>query len=127
MKNSFRVECLNVLKQGRSKDQVNYNEKLCKDIRSWLKENKLMVIEADKGRATCIIEEEKINNMIRTELNNQNRYDSLKKDKIDNVRATVNKKLKELKEKELISEKLYKELKPHYTKNTFCKTIIKNT
>ena len=38
-----------------------------------------MVIEADKVRATCMIEEEKLNRMIETELNNQNRYHSLKK------------------------------------------------
>ena len=38
-----------------------------------------MVVEADKGRVT-IIGEEKINKMIETELNNQNRYRGLKKD-----------------------------------------------
>ena len=35
-----------------------------------------MVIEADKGGATYITEEEKVNKMIETELNN-NRYHSL--------------------------------------------------
>ena len=39
-----------------------------------------MVVEADKGRVTSIIGEEKINKMIETELNNQNRYRGLKKD-----------------------------------------------
>lgn len=27
MKNSFRVECLKILKQKRSNDQINYNKK----------------------------------------------------------------------------------------------------
>ena len=61
-----------------------------------------MVIEADKDRAICIIEEEKVNKMIEMELNNQNRYHSLKKDNIDNVRSKVNKRLKELTTKTLV-------------------------
>ena len=61
MKNSFRVECLNILKRGRSNDQINCNEKICRKIRTWLKDSKLMVLESDKVRATCIIEEKKVN------------------------------------------------------------------
>ena len=61
-----------------------------------------MVIEADKGRAMSIIEEEKVNKMIEMELNNQNRYHNLKKDNIDNVRSKVNKRLKELTTKTLV-------------------------
>ena len=125
MKNSFRAECLNILKRGRSNDQINRNEKISRKICTWLKHNKLMVVEADKGRATCIIEEEKVNKMIETELNNQNIYHGLKKDKIDNVRSKVNKKLKELKESGLISEKLYKDLKPHTPKTPSARLLLK--
>ena len=53
--------------------------------------------------------------MIEAELNNQNRY-ILKKGNIDNVRSKVNNKLKKLKESGLISEKSYKDLKPHTPK-----------
>ena len=84
-----------------------------------------MVVEADKGRATCIIEQEKVNKMIETELNNQNRYHSLKQDNIDNVRSKVNRKLKELKESGLISEKLYKNLKPHTPKTPSARALLK--
>ena len=87
IKNSFRVECLSILKRGRSNDQINCNEKICRKIRTWLKDNKLMVMETDEGRATCIIQEEKVNKMIETELNNQNKCHSFKKDNIDNVRS----------------------------------------
>ena len=64
MKNSFRLECLNILKRRRN-DQINCNEKICRKIRTWLKDNKLMVVEVGKGRSRCIIEEEKVNKMIR--------------------------------------------------------------
>ena len=84
-----------------------------------------MVVEADKGKATCIIEEEKVNKMIETELNNQNRYHSLKKDNIDSVRSKVNKKLKELKESGLISAKLYKDLKSHTPKTPSAIPLLK--
>ena len=35
-----------------------------------------MIVEADKGKATCIIKEEKVKKMIETKLNNQNRCSS---------------------------------------------------
>ena len=38
-----------------------------------------MVTEADKGRPTCIIKEKKVNELIETDLDNQNTYHSLKK------------------------------------------------
>ena len=74
MKNSFRVECLNILKRGRSNDKINCNEKIYRKIWTWLEDNKSMVAEADKGRPTCILEEEKVSKMIETDLNNQNSY-----------------------------------------------------
>ena len=79
MKNSFRAEWLNILKRGRSKYQIHSMKKYVERI----KDNKLIVVEDDKGRVTCIIKEDKVNKMIETELNNQNRYHSLKKDNID--------------------------------------------
>ena len=84
-----------------------------------------MVVEADQGRATCIIKEEKVNKMIETEQNNQNTYHGLKKDNIDNVRSKVSKKLKGLKESGLISEKLYKDLKPHTPKTPSARLLLK--
>ena len=60
MKNSFRVECLNILKRGRSNDQINCNENISRKTCTWLKDDKLVVLEAFKGRVTCIIEEEKV-------------------------------------------------------------------
>ena len=63
--------------------------------------------------------------MIEMDLNNQNRYYSLKKDNIDNVKSKVNKKLKELKESGLISEKLYKDLKPHTPKTPSARPLLK--
>ena len=98
MKNRFRDQCINILKRGRSNEHKTCNEKICRKIPTWLKDNKLMIVEADIGKATCIIKEEKVRKMIETKLNNQNRYHGLKKDNIDNVRSKVNKKLKELKE-----------------------------
>ena len=84
-----------------------------------------MVVEVDKGRAMWMIEKETVNKMIETELNNQKRYHSFKKDNIDNVRSKVNKKLKELKESGLISEKLYKDLKPHTPKTPSARPLLK--
>ena len=63
--------------------------------------------------------------MIETELNNQNRYHILKKDNIDNVRSKVNNKLKKLKESGLISEKSYKDLKPHTPKTPSARPLLK--
>ena len=74
MKNRFRDQCINILKRGRSNEHKTCNEKICRKIPTWLKDNKLMIVEADIGKATCIIKEEKVRKMIETKLNNQNRY-----------------------------------------------------
>ena len=39
-----------------------------------------MVVEADKGTPTCMLKEQKVNKMVETERNNQNRYYSLNKE-----------------------------------------------
>ena len=36
LKNDFRIECSNILKRGRSKDQINCNEIICRKISTWL-------------------------------------------------------------------------------------------
>ena len=63
-------------KTREKQDQKSCNESICRKARTWLKDNKLMVIETDKGRTTCITEEEKVSKMIETKLNNQNRCSS---------------------------------------------------
>ena len=73
------LNCSDVLKQGRSDDQINCNEKIFRKNRTWLKENKLMFTDADKGRATCIIAEKKVSKVIEMELNNHNKCHGLKK------------------------------------------------
>ena len=63
-------------KTREKQDQKSCNENTGRKARTWLKDNKLMGIETDKGRTTCITEEEKVSKMIETKLNNQNRCSS---------------------------------------------------
>ena len=83
-----------------------------------------MFTDADKGRATCIIAEKKVSKVIEMELNNHNKYHGLKKGNIDNVRSNVNKKLKELIESGLTSEKLCKYLKRHTPKTPSARPLL---
>ena len=58
------------------------------------------------------------------ELNNQDRYHSFKKDNIGNARSKVNKTLNERKESGLVSEKIYKDLKPHTPKTPSARPLL---
>ena len=53
--NAFRFDCCNILKKSRNKSETNNSEKVGRDINKWLNNNSLCLLEADKGRATCII------------------------------------------------------------------------
>ena len=53
--NAFRFDCCNILKKSRNKSETNISAKVCRDISKWLNNNDLCLLEADKGRATCII------------------------------------------------------------------------
>ena len=53
--NEFRFECKRILKRGRTKRNVNISEEICSGLKIWLRQNELILIENDKGRATCII------------------------------------------------------------------------
>lgn len=77
--NSFRAEYLNVLRKGRPKNQKTFNKKLCNDIRKWLKDDKLVLIEAEKGRATFIIDMQNIDEMVKEEVNKREKNVEIKK------------------------------------------------
>lgn len=55
---------------------------MCRNIRKWLKDNKLMLIEADNSRAACIIE---------MEVRNEPSYIEVKKDYFHEVINNVKK------------------------------------
>ena len=107
-------------KTREKQDQKSCNENICKKARTWLEDNKLMVIETDKSRTTCITEEEKVSTMIQTKLI---RIDVTvkKNNNIVNVRSKVNKELIELKESGLIIEKLCKDSNPYTPKTPFAR------
>ena len=48
--NEFKHECKNILKKGRQKTDINVTEKMCTGLRTWLKQNEIVLIENDKGR-----------------------------------------------------------------------------
>ena len=109
--NYFRYEVLNVLEKEKRKEHVNVTEKQCNKIKKWLKENELTLIEADKGKATCIIEENKVDDLIKKELQKKERYTKIRRDPSAICRTQVNKKLNELAEKNMISEEEVKKMK----------------
>ena len=53
--NVFRYDCCNNLKKPRNKSETNIRETTCRYITKWLSKSYLCLLEANKGRATCII------------------------------------------------------------------------
>ena len=118
MANAFRYECMSIIKKGRDKKENNITEKICRKkkicsgVRRWLKQkNNLLLMENDKGRATCIIAKEKRDELVTNEMHNVERYSKLKKDDIDKVRTAVNKRLKEMVRDKILTIEEEKELR----------------
>ena len=71
--NVFRFDCSNTLKKSRNKSETNISEKVCRNINKWLNNNDLCLLEADKGRAMCIISRKQVHEMVAQELNKPER------------------------------------------------------
>ena len=123
--NAFRFDCCNILKKSRNKSETNIIEKVCRNINKWLNNNDLCLLEADKGRATCIISRKQVHEMVAQELNKPERYRKPKADTIKQSRATINKKLAELKLKDLITKQEHPSLKPNVPKTPKARPILK--
>ena len=94
-------------------------------MNKWLNNNDLCLLEADKGRATCIISRKQVHEMVAQELNKPERYRKLKTDTIKQSRAAINKKLAELKLKDLITKQEHSSLKPNVPKTPKARPILK--
>ena len=110
-----------ILKKPRNKSETNISEKTYRDITKWLNKNDLCLLEADKGRATCIISKKQVHKMVEQELN--------KPEDTRKSRSAINKKLAELKLKSKRSKNKTRtfQFKTKCTKNTKSQTNIENT
>ena len=123
--NVFRFDCCNILKKSRNKSETNISEKVCRDINKWLNNNNLYLLEADEGRATCIVSRKQEQKMVEQELDKPERYRKLRTDIIKQSRAALNKKLAELKFKNLITKEEHSSLKPSVPKTLKARPILK--
>ena len=85
----------------------------------------MCLLEADKGRATCIISRKQVHEVVAQELNKPERYRKLTTDTIKQSRAAISKKLAELKLKDLITKQEHSSLKPNVPKTPKARLILK--
>ena len=123
--NVFCYDCCNILKKPRNKSKTNISEKTCRDITKWLNKNDLCLLEADNGRATSIISKNQVHEMVEQELNKPERYKKPRTDTIKKSRTSRNKKLAELKLKDLITKQEHSSLKPSVPKTPKARSILK--
>ena len=109
--NEFRFDCKKIIKNGKKNKSTNIEQALCNGLKEWLKSNELTLIENDKGRATCIIENKKVEELIDKELSNRERYKPMMEDNIENVKTSVNKELNNLHKEKKITKELLNKLK----------------
>ena len=109
----------------RNKSETNISEKVCREINKWLNNNDLCLLEADKGRATCIISRKQVHEMVEQNLKKPKRYRKLRTDTIKQSRAAINKNLAELKLKDLILKQEHSSLKPSIPKTSKARPILK--
>ena len=60
MANEFRFECKRMIQNGQRTRNLNVEQQISAGLGEWLKQKELVLIENDKGRATCIIETKQI-------------------------------------------------------------------
>lgn len=68
-----------MIEKVKGEHSVNVEQSLCAGLSECLKQNELMLVENDKGRATCIIESKNVEELIEKDLSNKQRYIALKK------------------------------------------------
>ena len=111
MANEFRFECKRMIQNGKRNRNLNVEQQISAGLGEWLKQKELVLIENDKGRATCIIETKQTQELIEKELSNRERYKELEGDNIEKVKKAVNKELKSLCDKNKITTDMKKQLK----------------
>ena len=109
--NEFRFDCKRMTRNGQRNRNLNVEQQISAGLGEWLKQKELVLIENDKGRATCIIETKQIQELIEKELSNQERYKELEGDNIEKVKKAVNKELKSLCDKNKITTDMKEQLK----------------
>ena len=110
MANEFRFECKRMIQNGQRNRKINVEQQISAGLGEWLKQKELVLIENDKGRATCIIETKQIQELIEKELSNRERYKELEGDNIEKVKKAVNKELKSLCDGNKITTDMKKQL-----------------
>uniref|UniRef100_A0A8C6K692 Uncharacterized protein n=1 Tax=Nothobranchius furzeri TaxID=105023 RepID=A0A8C6K692_NOTFU len=72
------------------------------------KNEQIIILPADKGRTTVVMDREKYKQQMKQMLEDKNTYEILKKDPTENIKKNMKKLLKPLHEKGKITEKMYK-------------------
>ena len=123
--NAFRFDCCSIVKKSRNKSETNISGKVCRDINIWLNKDDLCFLEARKARVTCIISRREVYKMVEQELNKTKRNRKLRTDTIKQSRAAINKKIVELKVKDLINKTRTFQFKTKGTKTPKARPILK--
>ena len=97
--------------QNAKTPQSNLSYKECKSLKQFQKNENIIILPADKGRATVVLDKTDYYNKCYDHINN-GPYCILKKDPTETIKRQVRKKLQLLKEAGYIDEKQYFHLKP---------------
>ena len=117
----------NILKKSWNKSETNFSEEVYRDINKRLSNNDLCLLEAEKGRATCIINRKQVHKMAEQELNKRIRYRKLWPGTIKQSRDAINKKIAKLKLKDLTTKQEHSRLNQVYQKHQKPDQYSKNT
>uniref|UniRef100_A0A8C6M6V9 Uncharacterized protein n=1 Tax=Nothobranchius furzeri TaxID=105023 RepID=A0A8C6M6V9_NOTFU len=93
---SFQIQHSNITKEEQSA------------MTALSKNEQIIILPADKGRTTVVMDREKYKQQMKQMLEDKNTYEILKKDPTENIKKNMKKLLKPLHEKGKITEKMYK-------------------
>ncbi|XP_046854189.1 uncharacterized protein LOC124447327 [Xenia sp. Carnegie-2017] len=95
------------------KRPVTLNNEEQKAIRNLRNDEDIVILPADKGRKTVIMDKSDYINKATTLLQDTNTYEPLQTDPNKTTTNRINKKLKQLKDKKKLNETVYKRIRPN--------------
>ena len=109
--NSLRTEVTKVLKNAKPpKSNISQEER--KALKELSKDNDIVIVPADKGRSTVVMNRKDYNSKMNKLLEDRTTYLPLKKDPTKSVKNQLVDLLKKWKQQHMISDKLYYKLYP---------------
>ena len=108
---ALNAEITEILNKARP-SKMNITEPEMRSLKRLRKDESIVVLPADKGKALLVMDKEEYIRKMEEKLSDETTYKRIEKDPTQEIKQELVQQLKELKDEGIIDEKLHKELSP---------------